>query len=619
MAADWNHCAERGICNMQTEVGTEEQDIKLVMAGHVDHGKSTIIGRLLADTDSLPEGKLEQVKENCRKNSKPFEYAFLLDALKDEQSQGITIDSARVFFETDYRKYIILDAPGHIEFLKNMVTGAAKAEAALLVIDAEAGVQENSRRHGYMLSMLGIDQIAVLVNKMDLVDYDQEVYEVIKEEYSNFLQDIDIEPETFVPVSGFEGDNLIDLSPNMNWYQGETVLELLESFENEKLPADKSFRMPVQDVYKFTKGGDDRRIVAGTIESGSIEVGDEIAFYPSGKKSAVRSIEGFNEPEHESVGVGKATGFTLEEQIYITRGEVATKNGEMKPENGSRLRANLFWLGKEPLKKDKTYDLKLNTARSRARLEEIKRTIDASDLSQRQDKDKVERHDVAEVVLDLDEAISFDLAGELTNTSRFVLVDDYEIAGGGIIQEALKDEHSWVREKVMLRNYKWESSRISRERRAEKYSQQPTMVLITGEEDVGKKPTAKALEQQLFNDGKVVYFLGIGNVLYGVDADIKHAEEDHKEEHLRRLAEVSHIMLDAGTILIVTAIEIRQQDLELIETTVDSRQIETVWLGDNITTDVSYDLHIPSFEDEQESAHRIKQLLQDRGIIFKPW
>src|SRR6056297_3265273 len=173
---------------------------------------------MLADTDSLPEGKLEQVKETCRKNSKPFEYAFLLDALKDEQAQGITIDSARVFFQTDFRQYIILDAPGHIEFLKNMVTGAARAEAALLVIDADEGIQENSKRHCYMLSMLGIDQVAVLVNKMDLVDYDQETYEQIVEDYTEFLSDIDMEAKSFIPVSGMEGDNLASLSSNMPWY-----------------------------------------------------------------------------------------------------------------------------------------------------------------------------------------------------------------------------------------------------------------------------------------------------------------------------------------------------------------------------------------------------------------
>jgi len=596
-----------------------EQDLNLVIAGHVDHGKSTIIGRMLADTDSLPEGKLEQVKETCRKNSKPFEYAFLLDALKDEQAQGITIDSARVFFQTDMRQYIILDAPGHIEFLKNMVTGAARAEAALLVIDASEGVRENSRRHGYMLSMLGIKQIAVVVNKMDLVDYDQDTYNQIVEEYSDFLAELGLEAETFIPVSGMLGDNVADKSENMDWYQGQTVLEQLDSFENEALPHNKPFRMPVQDVYKFTKGGDDRRIVAGTVGAGELNIDDEVVFYPSGKKSTVKSIEGFEEDKQHKVKVGKATGFTLDEQIYITRGELAARADEAEPQVSARIKANLFWLARQDLVKDKVYHLKLGTAKVKARLEKINRVIDASNLNQDEGKEKIERHDVAEVVFKLDKAMAFDLAGEIEETSRFVVVDDFEIAGGGIISEALEDEQSWVREKVMRRNYNWEQSLISREDRAEKYNQKSTLVLITGEEDVGKKPTAKALEKRLFNDGKVVYFLGIGNLLYGVDADIKNGDNGHKEEHLRRLAEVSHLMLDAGAILVVTAVELTQSDLELIKTTVNPQQIETVWLGDRVTTDLEFDLHIPEFTSEDQVSAQIKGLLQDRGIIFRPW
>jgi bifunctional enzyme CysN/CysC len=594
-----------------------DQDMNIVIAGHVDHGKSTIIGRLLADTDSLPEGKLEDVKETCRRNSKPFEYAFLLDALKDEQDQGITIDSARVFFETDLRKYIILDAPGHIEFLKNMVTGAARAEAALLVIDADEGIQENSKRHCYMLSMLGIDQVAVLVNKMDLVDYDQETYEQIVADYTDFLSEIDMEARSFIPVSGMEGDNLASHSDNMSWYQDETVLDLLDNFQSTPLPENKPFRMPVQDVYKFTRDGDDRRIVAGTVESGTVSVGDEVVFYPSGKSSTVKSIEGFNQEERDTIGAGYSTGFTLEEQIFIKRGEVATVADELEPEASARIKTNLFWLGKKPLTKDKEYVLKLGTAKVRVRLERVERVIDASDLSQSEDKSEIELHDVAQCIFKLDEAIAFDLATKLENTSRFVIVDQHEIAGGGLVEEALEDEQSWVRENVMLRNHKWEKSRISRADRAEKYSQQPTLLLLTGQEDVGKKPTAKALEQELFNSGRVVYFLGIGNLLYGVDADIK-GDENHKEEHLRRLAEVSNIMLDAGSILIVTAVELAQSDLELIETTVNHQQIETVWLGEEVTTDIQYDLQLDKFESEEKAALQVKGMLQDRGIIFKP-
>ena len=266
------------------------ETMNIVFVGHVDHGKSTVIGRLLADTQSLPEGKIEQIQALCDKNNEPFEYAYLIDALKDERSQSITIDSARVFFNSEKRHYIILDAPGHIEFIKNMVTGASHAEAAVLVIDAREGVQENSRRHGYLLWMLGIKQIVVLVNKMDLVDYDQSVYEKVKKEYSEFLNNINVEPMFYIPVSGHAGDNVSKLSSKMPWYQGDTVLTALDRFIKAKPLTEQPLRMPVQDVYKFNMLGDDRRIVSGSIASGRINVGDEVVFYPSSKSSIAKSI-----------------------------------------------------------------------------------------------------------------------------------------------------------------------------------------------------------------------------------------------------------------------------------------------------------------------------------------
>jgi bifunctional enzyme CysN/CysC len=594
------------------------EDMNIVIVGHVDHGKSTIIGRLLADTDSLPEGKLEQVKEMCRRNSKPFEYAFLLDALKDEQAQGITIDTARCFFKTIKRNYLILDSPGHIEFLKNMITGASRAEAALLVIDADEGIKENSRRHGYMLSMLGIKQVSVLINKMDLVKYDEEVYKNIVKELNNFFKKINISAKSFVPVSGMKGDNVVSFSKEMNWYDGETVLETLDSFKKEKKHEDRPFRMPVQAVYKFTKDGDSRRIVSGTVTSGKLSVGDEVIFYPSGKKSRVKSIEGFNKEKQLSVATGYATGFTLEQQIYITRGEIATCLNQYKPSVTSRIKVNLFWLGKFPMAKDKKYILKLGTTKVDVSLEKINMIIDASNL-EKQKKDIVEKHDVAECILKLDKAIAFDLTHVIQETSRFVIVDNYQITGGGIIGTALEDEQTWIREKIFIRDNKWEKSWITKEIRAEKYNQKPIMILITGEKDARKKKIGKALEKKLVDDGKIAYFLGIGNVLYGVDADIKSQVKDNKEECLRRLAEVANIMLDAGVILIVTATELFQNDLDIVKTTVNSDKIETIWIGENVTTDIKYDLLIPSHDSIEKVVAKIKVILQEEGIIFKPW
>jgi len=595
------------------------EDMNVVFVGHVDHGKSTIIGRLLADTNSLPEGKLEQVKETCRRNSKPFEYAFLLDALKDEQSQGITIDSARCFFKSQKRNYIILDAPGHKEFLKNMVTGAARAEAALLVIDASEGVQENSRRHGYMLAMLGIKQIAVLINKMDLVDYKKDVFDLIVAEYSEFLSQINLKPKAFIPVSGMQGDNVAFLSKRMPWYSGKTVLEMLDSFENEKLPEDKPFRMPVQDVYKFTKRGDNRRIVAGTIVTGKLRVGDEIVFYPSGKRSRVKTIEAFNSEPPKEATAGYATGFTLEEQVYVKRGEIACLVNEKTPNIATRIMVSLFWLGREPMVRGKEYSLKLGTAKVGVKLEEVKLVLDASTL-ERVHKDKIERYDVAECILRTDKPIAFDLAHEINQTSRFVIVDNYQIAGGGIIHEALRDERSKIRDMVLLRNMKWIKSKISPEERAEKYNQKSSLILITGMEGMGRKDIARALEKKLFDDGKFVYYLGIGSIIYGVDADIDPKDKmKYRSEHLRRTAEVAYIMLESGMILIVTAIELNQDDLEIIKTVIDPEKILTVWVGEDITTDISYDIHISDYAKVEEAMNMIKSELQDRGIIFKPW
>jgi bifunctional enzyme CysN/CysC len=591
--------------------------MNIVIVGHVDHGKSTVIGRLLADTHSLPEGKLEQVRAQCELNSKPFEYAFLLDALKDEQAQGITIDAARVFFKSRLRPYLILDAPGHIEFLKNMITGAARAEAALLVIDAAEGVQENSRRHGYMVSLLGIRQLAVVVNKMDLVGWDRGVYDRIVREYGAFLQQVGIRPACFIPASGRGGDNIAERSASLGWYRGPTVLDALDSFRSEPAPVDRSFRMPVQDVYKFTKQGDDRRIVAGTIESGAVSVGDSVIFYPSGKKSRVKSIEAFNRPVQERAEAGWAVGLTLQEQIYVMRGEIATVENEPRPQVTTRLRVSLFWLGKEPMAKRKEYLLKLGTARVTVRVEEVLRVMDASTLGTAEQRNAVQRHDVAECILKLDRAIACDLAEHVAATSRFVIVDDFEIRGGGIVREALPDRQTSVRDRVLLRNYKWEPSIIQPEHRAEKYNQKAALILVTGENESDRKGVAKALEGKLFEDGKVVYFLGIGSVLYGVDADIDRKPEN-RLEHMRRLAEVANLMLDAGIILIVAAAELTQDDLEIIKTSVQPDWIETVWAGDSITTDLTCDLHLPGGA-VPEAVDRLKAHLQDKGIIFRPW
>ena len=360
---------------------------------------------------------------------KPFEYAFLLDALKDEQSQGITIDAARCFFKTNKRHYIIIDAPGHIEFLKNMVTGAARAEAALLLIDANEGVQENSKRHGYLLSMLGIKQIVVLVNKMDLVDYDPERYQSVVDDYTRFLNEINVTPLDFVPISARDGQNLTTLSSKMPWYKGHTVLERVDLFEKEDSNHDKSFRLPVQDIYKFTNLNDDRRIIVGTVVSGTASVGDSVAFLPSNKSATIKSIERFNAEEKTTIGPEEAVGLTLNTEIYIRPGEMMVRSDQQLSEVGTTFKVNLFWLGRKPLIQNKRYKLKIGTAQVSVYLKEIHTVLDASELNSAEKKSQVNRHDVAELTFQTLKPIAFDLVHHNEHTSRFVIVDDYEIAG----------------------------------------------------------------------------------------------------------------------------------------------------------------------------------------------
>ncbi len=548
----------------------------------------------------------------------PFEYAFLIYALKDEQAQGITIDSARVFFKTARRPYIIIDAPGHVEFLKNMISGAARADAALLVIDAKEGVQENSRRHGFMLSMLGIRQIAVLVNKMDLVEYSQATFDAVVSEYREFLARFGVTPSWFIPVSGFHGENLVTSAESLSWYRGPTVLDALDAFESRPSLSEAPFRMPVQGVYKFTGQNDDRRIIAGTIDSGRINVGDDVVFYPSGKRSRVKSIERFNGAQPVTLEAEQAAGFTLTEQIFVSRGELAAVAGERAPEVATRLQVSVFWLGKTPFSMGREYGLKLGTTRVPCRIEAVHRVIDASDLSSSEGRREVLRHQVAECTLSVARPVAFDTAVDTPATSRFVIVDEYEIAGGGIIRAALQDEQAWVRDKVLIRNYKWESGAVEPGRRAERYSQRPTLLLISGSADTDRKRLARELEVQLFGEGRHVYHIGMRNLLYGVDADIDKGIEN-RAEHLRRLGEVTNLLLDTGLIVIATAADLSHDEIEIVRTTSGVERMYTAWIGPAEDPALPVDLLLTEEEAATAGPARLKTLLQDVGAIFRAW
>ncbi len=408
------------------------ETLKIVVVGHVDHGKSTVIGRLLYDTNSLPEGAVERVKRISKEKGKPFEYAYLLDAFEEEQKQGITIDTTQLQFFTPKRDYVIIDAPGHKEFLKNMISGAASAEAALLVIDAREGIKEQSKRHGYILSLLGIQKVYVIVNKMDLIDYSEEKYHAIKEEFNVFLNTLQVTPLDYIPISAFYGENIASYSDKMPWYKGRPILEAIDEIPKDKDISHNPLRFPIQDVYKF----DSRRIIVGRIEAGTLKAGDEIRITPGNKTTRVKTIEAWSPKDQaDVVTAGQSVGITVEDEFFNKRGEIISHKKAV-PLVSNRFRANIFWMGKNDLLTNKKYKIKLATTEVEAEVKSILRVIDASTLSGKEKALRVKINDVAEIIVETKDRVAFDEFRHSKATGRFVIVDGYDVAGGGIISRA---------------------------------------------------------------------------------------------------------------------------------------------------------------------------------------
>jgi bifunctional enzyme CysN/CysC len=523
-----------------------DRRLKVVFVGHVDHGKSTLIGRIFYDTKSLPDGKVEQIQAACKEEGMEFEYAFLLDALLEEQEQNITIDTTQIQFRTEKRPYVIIDAPGHKEFLKNMITGAASADAAVLLIAANEGVREQSRRHGYLLSLLGIKQVVVAVNKMDLVDFSQEVFDSVVTEYKAFLSQIGLEARTFVPISARNGYNVDQAAEKeMPWYTGPTITSMLDQFEPPKAVHDLPLRFPVQDVYRF----DERRIIAGRIETGTLRVGDKLVFSPNNKTSVVASIEAWHSDAKDVAVAGESVGITLMEQIFVERGHVASHEADA-PIESNRIKARLFWMGKRNLAKGERYKLKLATQELDAEIVSIEKIIDASTLENvAEGRDYIARNDVAEVTLQTRGALVMDNHDRNALLGRFVIMDQRHVAGGGIIFGGVYTD----RTKVKSQNIFWSEGEITSDKRALRNGHKGAVVWLTGLSGSGKSTISQALERELFQLGMHTYVLDGDNVRHGLNSNLGFSPED-RVENIRRVAEVARLMADAGTVTITAFI-----------------------------------------------------------------
>jgi bifunctional enzyme CysN/CysC len=521
----------------------EAGNLRIVVVGHVDHGKSTMIGRLLHETGSLPDGKMEELRQMSERRGMPLEWSFVLDSFQAERDQAITIDTTRIWLRTPGRDTVIIDAPGHREFLKNMISGASGADAAVLVVDAIEGVRDQTRRHAFLLKLLGFSQIAVVVNKIDLLKDSQSGFQNTSRATKEYLSSLGLVADFVIPISAQRGDNLASRSDATPWYSGPTLIEVLGLFKPGQSRADRPLLIQIQDVYKF----DDRRIIAGRVVSGIVRNGDELLFSPGDRTACVASIESFGALHPAvSAGAGESVGLILDEPIFVERGQVASLV-DSAPPLSDVFRAQLFWLANEPMKTGASYRIKLGTAIANVTVKAIESVIDLDTLDVRH-ADRVERNDLANVVLRA--SIQLPFAGDLHDVvlGRFVLLDGFDVVGGGLANlEGFADQRRTHLGRA--RNVKRVESLVTRSDREARSGHRGAVIWLTGLSGAGKTTLANGADRILFSRGFNTFVLDGDNLRQGLNSDLGFTPEG-REENIRRVGEVAALFASAGTIVI---------------------------------------------------------------------
>jgi bifunctional enzyme CysN/CysC len=531
-----------------TPNGTTRPQVRIVIVGHVDHGKSTLVGRLLHETGSLPEGKLEMLKAVSARRGMPFEWSFLLDALQTERDQGITIDTTQIRFRTRSREVVLIDAPGHAEFLRNMITGASQADGALLIIDALEGVRDQTRRHGYLLHLLGVKQVAVVVNKMDRVDFSATRFAEIRDEISAHMTGLGVTPLAVIPISARDGDGVTERTSRIRWYDGPTVVEALDALEPAHPLEQLALRLPVQAIYKF----DDRRIVAGRIESGHLAAGDEIVIMPAGKIAKIRSVEGWPvTPVKGAQTAGRSVGITLDRELFLERGDVIARVGS-SPRDTRRIRARIFWLHDKELTKGEQILVRLGTRETRATVVAIEKAVDPGELSSVENKSIAKNH-VGEVDISLAQPVAADPYTDNPRTGRLVIEVGGRIAGGGLVLSVDAGQRAVPVDIVPV------ESALNPDERSARYRHNGAVVWLTGLPASGKSTLARALERRLFASGGSPVLLDGDTLRAGLNGDLGFSAED-RSENIRRLAEVATHLARNGHVAIVAAVSPSRQD-----------------------------------------------------------
>ena len=516
--------------------------LRFITCGSVDDGKSTLIGRLLYDSKMLFEDQLAALEADSKKvgtQGGELDFALLVDGLAAEREQGITIDVAYRFFSTDQRKFIVADTPGHEQYTRNMVTGASTADLAVILIDARKGVLTQTRRHSYLVSLIGIRKVVLAINKMDLVGYAQDTFDTIVEAYREFAKQVGIEEFVAIPVSGLRGDNITAPSEHTPWYHGPTLMGYLETVEIEDAARERPLRLPVQWVNRPNL---DFRGFAGTLASGSVRPGERVRVLPSGRESTVTRIVTMDGDLDRAVA-GQSVTLTLADEIDISRGDVIAKP-EHLPGVADQFEAVVVWMADEPMLPGRPYWLKNGTKQVAATITEPKYKVNVNTLERLATK-KLELNEIGVCNLSLDQPIAFDPYVECRETGSFILIDRLTNAtvGAGMIHFALRRSQ----------NIHWQALDVNRRSRATIKGQRPAVLWLTGLSGAGKSTIANLVEKKLHALGKHTYLLDGDNVRHGLNRDLGFTDAD-RVENIRRVAEVSRLMVDAGLLVLVSFI-----------------------------------------------------------------
>ncbi len=538
----------------------------VVVVGHVDHGKSTLLGKLLSETGHLPQDKIETVKRICQDKGIELEPAFFLDALEEEQAQGISIDTTSINFNYKNERFFLIDAPGHIDFLKNMASGASLADYSVLVIDAIEGIRAQTRKHLSVLNILGINKVIVVLNKMDRVQYSQDHFEKLATNVRDLIEAEGLEAVAIVPISAFHGANVVGSVEELNWYTGQTLLELIYSLCKESQAkssiedGEAPFRMILQDVYKF----DEKRYFAGRVISGKVHAGAEVLFSPSGKHGRIESIEVYPQGRLKEACKGSSVALTLSEQLFVERGELISFPDQL-PFVDKVLKARLVWISSHAFDPRQDYLLKLGARETSCRVELVAPEFPAMESSALETSSSavsafetavLMKGDIAEVILKLSEAVAYDCSQRKEAFNKLVLCSSYETVAAGVIDTR---PVKGLGKTAVNQNVALEEGYLRRQAKESRQSHKGSVLWFTGLSASGKSTLAKSVESRLFEKGANVVVLDADNVRLGLCADLGFSRKD-RAENIRRLAHVAKLFAESGSICIVAAISPYEHD-----------------------------------------------------------